>query len=80
MSRTPTRLDAFGVKMASDTGSTPNPYHYDGAWGYITDPSGFDQLGARFYWPELGRLLAAGPGGRWDELVCVYGEQPRGVD
>ncbi len=40
-------LDAFGVKMATDTGSTPNPYHYAGAWGYITDPSGFEQLGAR---------------------------------
>jgi len=54
-------LDAFGVKMASDGGSTPNPYHYDGAWGYITDPSGLQQLGYRFYWPELGRFIQQDP-------------------
>jgi RHS repeat-associated protein len=38
------------------TGTTPNPYRFGGAWGYITDPSGMQQLGARYYWPEVGRF------------------------
>jgi RHS repeat-associated protein len=54
-------LDAFGVEFASATGSTPNPYRYGGAWGYITDGSGLLQLGARFYWPELGRFVQQDP-------------------
>ena len=32
-----------------------------GAWGYITDPSGMLQLGARFYWPEVGRFVQQDP-------------------
>jgi RHS repeat-associated protein len=56
-------LDAFGVEFASATGSTPNPYRYGGAWGYITDGSGLLQLGARFYWPELGRFIQQDPVG-----------------
>jgi len=27
----------------------PNPYRFGGVWGYMTDPSGLVQLGARFY-------------------------------
>jgi RHS repeat-associated protein len=49
------------VEFASATGSTPNPYRFVGASGYITDPSGLQQLGARFYWPELGRFLQQDP-------------------
>jgi len=53
-------LDAWGSQLAS-TGSTVNPYRYGGAWGYITDPSGMLQLGARFYWPEIGRFVQQDP-------------------
>jgi RHS repeat-associated protein len=53
-------MDTFGRPL-STTGSTPNPYRYGGAWGYITDPSGLLQLGARFYWPEVGRFVSQDP-------------------
>ena len=53
-------LDTFG-RSVSSTGTTPNPYRYGGAWGYITDPSGMEQLGQRFYWPELGRFVSQDP-------------------
>jgi RHS repeat-associated protein len=53
-------MDTFGRPIGS-TGSTPNPYRYGAAWGYITDPSGFLQLGARFYWPDLGRFVSQDP-------------------
>ena len=53
-------LDTFG-KPVSTTGTTPNPYRYGGAWGYITDPSGVLQLGVRHYWPEVGRFLQQDP-------------------
>jgi RHS repeat-associated protein len=53
-------LDTFG-RQVSSTGTTPNPYRFGGAWGYITDPSGLEQLGQRFYWPELGRFVSADP-------------------
>ncbi len=54
------QLDAWGHQIAS-SGSTQNPYKYGAAWGYITDPSGLLQLGARFYWPELGRFVQRDP-------------------
>ncbi len=54
------QLDAWGHQIAS-TGSTQNPYKYGAAWGYIADPSGLLQLGARFYWPELGRFVQRDP-------------------
>jgi RHS repeat-associated protein len=60
-------MDTFGKPIAS-TGSTPNPYRFGAAWGYITDPSGFLQLGARYYWPEVGRFVqqdAIGEGVNW---------------
>ncbi len=47
--------------MASDTGSTANPYHYVGALGYQSDRLGLQQLGYRFYWPELGRFIQQDP-------------------
>ena len=53
-------MDTFGRPVAS-TGSTPNPYRYGAAWGYMSDPSGFLQLGARYYWPEVGRFVQQDP-------------------
>jgi RHS repeat-associated protein len=53
-------LDTFG-RQVSSSGTTPNPYRFGGAWGYITDPSGFLQLGQRFYWPEVGRFAQRDP-------------------
>ena len=53
-------MDTFGTARSS-TGSTPNPYRYGAAWGYMTDPSGFLQLGARYYWPEVGRFVSQDP-------------------
>jgi len=41
-------LTAFGKDLGS-TITTTNPYRFGGAWGYMTDPSGLLQLGARFY-------------------------------
>jgi RHS repeat-associated protein len=55
-------LDTFG-RQVSNSGTTPNPYRFGAAWGYITDPSGFLQLGARFYWPEVGRFVSQDPDG-----------------
>jgi len=52
-------LSAFGV--SSPWLGTPTPFRYGGAWGYLTDPSGLLQLGARFYWPEVGRFLQQDP-------------------
>ncbi len=54
-------LDTFGSPSGPAQGSTPNPYRYGAAWGYMTDPSGLLQLGARFYWPEVGRFVSQDP-------------------
>jgi RHS repeat-associated protein len=69
-------LDAFGAEFAAATGSTPNPYRYVGASGYITDPSGLQQLGARFYWPELGRFLQQDPIGDGMNWYAYAGNNP----
>ena len=55
---------AFGQEY-TPSGTTPNPYRFGGAWGYITDTpgSGLLQLGARFYWPEVGRFIQQDPVG-----------------
>jgi RHS repeat-associated protein len=53
-------LDTFG-RQVSATGSTPNAYKFGGAWGYRTEGSGLEQLGARFYWPEVGRFVSQDP-------------------
>jgi RHS repeat-associated protein len=59
-------LDAFGRQL-STSGPTMNPYRFGSAWGYITDTassaqgSGLIQMGARFYWPEIGRFIQQDP-------------------
>jgi len=68
-------LDAFGVPLAS-TGSDPNPYRYDAAWGYLSDGSGLQQLGYRFYWPELGRFLQQDPIGDGMNWYAYVGNNP----
>jgi RHS repeat-associated protein len=76
-------LDTFG-RQVSSSGTTPNPYRYGGAWGYISDPSGLQQLGHRFYWPELGRFVSQDPigdGDNWYEYAAsnpVMGTDPDG--
>jgi len=73
-------LDAFGRQISS-TGSTTNPYKYDAAWGYISDPSGFQQLGARFYWPEVGRFVQQDPIGSGVNWYAYAGDNPvNGID
>jgi len=54
------RLDSFGTPTGPAQ-ATLNPYRFGAAWGYITDPSGMLQLGARFYWPEVGRFVSQDP-------------------
>jgi len=68
-------LDAFG-RQVSSTGSTVNPYKYDAAWGYISDPSGFQQLGYRFYWPEVGRFVQQDPIGDGMNWYAYVGNDP----
>jgi RHS repeat-associated protein len=65
-------FDAFGYQPSS-TGTTPNPYRYGAEWGYITDPSGLLQLGARYYWPEVGRFVSQDPI-RDDASLYVYAD------
>jgi RHS repeat-associated protein len=68
-------LDTFGRQLAT-TGATPNPYRYGAAWGYITDPSGLLQLGARFYWPEVGRFVSQDPARDYVSLYAYAGGNP----
>jgi len=68
-------LDAFGTPTGAAQ-STPNPYRYGGAWGYMTDPSGLQQLGARFYWPELGRFVQQDPIGDGMNWYAYVDNQP----
>jgi len=68
-------LDTFG-RSVSSSGSTPNPYRFGGAWGYITDPSGMLQLGARFYWPEIGRFISQDPIGEGGNWYAYAGSNP----
>ena len=70
-------LDAFGVALGS-SGSTTNPHRFGGAWGYIADTpgSGLLQLGARFYWPELGRFITQDPIGDGMNWYAYGGDNP----
>jgi RHS repeat-associated protein len=68
-------LDTFG-RQVSSSGTTPNPYRYGAAWGYITDPSGFLQLGHRFYWPEVGRFVSQDPIGHGSSSYAYAGNTP----
>ncbi len=62
-------------------GSSYNPHQYGGAWGYTTDPSGMLQLGARFYWPEIGRFVQQDPIGDGVNWYAYAGNNPvRWVD
>jgi RHS repeat-associated protein len=74
-------LDTFGTPSGPAQGSTPNPYRYGGAWGYITDPSGLLQLGARYYWPEVGRFVSQDPARDEVNWYTYVGNKPTvGVD
>ncbi len=66
---------AFGTSFDSSM-TTPNPCRYGGAWGYITDPSGLLQLGARFYWPELNRFIQQDPIGDGVNWYAYVGNNP----
>ena len=68
---------AFGYEY-TPSGSTPNPYRFGGAWGYITDTpgSGLLQLGARFYWPEVGRFVQQDPIGDGMNWYAYVGNNP----
>jgi len=68
-------LDTFGGQVSS-SGTTPNPYRFGGAWGYITDPSGFLQLGQRFYWPEVGRFIHQDPARAEENLYAYVNSRP----
>jgi len=73
-------MDVFGVDLGS-SGSTRAPYKFGGAWGYLTDSSGLLQLGARFYWPELGRFVQQDPIGDGVNWYAYVGNNPvRWVD
>jgi RHS repeat-associated protein len=68
-------LDAFGRYLS---GSMPSSikYQYGAEWGYITDPSGMLQLGARFYWPEMGRFVQRDPGREYRNDYSYGGNAP----
>ncbi len=68
-------LDAFGLKLSS-TGTTPNPYQYDGAWGYRAESTNLQQVGYRWYWPELGRFIQQDPIGDGMNWYMCVGNNP----
>ncbi len=49
---------------------------YGAAWGYLTDYSGMQQLGARFYWPEIGRFIQQDPIGDGMNWYAYAGSSP----
>src|SRR5574340_1363501 len=81
-------LDAFGVPLSAGCGGDQpvNYERYGGAWGYLTSyDMGMMQLGARFYWPEMGRFIQQDPigdGANWYAYVGnnpVVGIDPEGL-
>ncbi len=75
-------VDAYGVVDHLGYPETfTHPFYYSGMWGSLTDPSSLVQMGARFYWPALGRFLQQDPirdGGNWYAYV---GDNPvTGID
>ena len=60
-----------------------NFYRYGGAWGYITDTpgAGLIQLGARFYWPAIGRFVQQDPAKQGMNWYAYAGDDPvTGID
>ena len=75
--------DAFGRMWGNPA---QQPYRWGAAWGYLRDPSELVQLGARWYWPELGRFIQQDPardGVNWYAYVennPLTGVDPEGLD
>jgi len=71
-------LGAFGVPVSVGTGGDQpvNYERYGGVWGYRTDPLGLLQLGARFYWPEVGRFVQQDPIGDGDNWYAYAENNP----
>ena len=53
-----THYDAWGKVLASGGMQVPYPFGFQGAY---TDPLGFVLMGARWYYPALGRFLSSDP-------------------
>jgi RHS repeat-associated protein len=68
-------FDAFGRPLSASA-SAPNWHRYGGEWGYKTDPSGLLQLGARWYWPEIGRFISQDPIGSGTNWYAYVGNNP----
>ncbi len=47
-----------------------------GAWGYMTDGKGVQHLGAREYWPLIGRFLQQDPTGDGMNWYAYVGNDP----
>ena len=79
-------LEAFGQYLGG-WGSSSRKYQYGGAWAYLNDPSGLQQLGATRSAALRAWVLLAGarpvhptgPHRGWGELVCLCSKQSGGV-
>jgi RHS repeat-associated protein len=72
--------DAFGLIFSDPS---PQNYSWGGAWGYMEERpgSGLVQLGARWYWPELGRFIQQDPVGDGMNWYAYAGNDPvTGID
>jgi RHS repeat-associated protein len=67
--------EAFGNLM-SRTGSTPSPYQYVGALGYYQTGGSLQQLGLRYYMPEVGRFMQQDPIGAGMNWHAYVGNDP----
>ena len=67
--------------MGTPTSTCAHVLRYRAAWAYLTDRSGLLQLGARFYWPEIGRFIQQDPIGDGMNWYAYAGNNPlRWVD